>query len=98
LDTGAGKYYTLLQQGSTPNNVSSTVFDYMYSHQPQRFISPEESENVLYSYPFISGDTLNFLVTVNANEQQTVLESTPSGVNTVAVVKTRTYLIKMTIA
>jgi len=97
LDANEGKYYTLLQQGSTPNNVSSTVFDYMYSRQPQRFISPDESENELYSYPFISGDTLNFLLQVNANEQQTVLETNPSGVNTVAVVKTRTYLIKMTI-
>jgi len=98
LDSGHNKYYTVLQTASTPDNISSTVFDYMYIRQPQRFIEPSESTNVLYSFPFIAGDTLNFVVTVNAHANQTVLETSPSGGNTIAIVEPRTYLMKITIA
>jgi hypothetical protein len=97
FDPSGNNYFTILQGSSTADNISSTVFDYMYSHQPQRFIAPTDSENVSYAFPFITGDTLNFLVTVNANPKQTILETNTSGSTSAALVKTRTYLMKITI-
>lgn len=93
-DASSNLHYTLLQNGTTDisNNLASTVFDYIFTHQPQRFTDVSgntQMENTLVPYPFIVGDTLNFLVKVDSDHKQVDV----AGTN----VSRRTYLMTITI-
>ena len=131
------EYYTVLDDTftTTSSNFMSYIFDYIYSHQPERFepyrpndpnnnllwptkpddwdeengqwdasgtylqsegLYPGNATSYKYNYPFIPGDTLNFMVTVNANENQRVFGylDVASGDRTI---KPRKYKLQMTI-
>jgi len=96
LDASLNEYYTLLDTStvSTDENFMSYIFDYINSHQPQRFTSPtviQLEHGVKTPYPFIVGDTLNFTVAVNSDSNQKIVGKSET-------VPTRVYKIVLNIS
>jgi hypothetical protein len=95
LDNTYQKYYTVLVNDTVinvQNNVASLIYDYMFNQQPQRFVmNNPTNQGVLYPYPFISGDKLQFTLTIQSNSQQRTL-----GTN-LPLLLNRVYLVQMII-
>ena len=91
-------YYTKLIKDSTLDNtnIMSLVFNKLYSNQPQRFINASLNEDQITSYPFFSGDTLNFRVVISPDQQQYVLASN-HGTAQPAIIKERSYKMRIVI-
>lgn len=78
----------------TNNNVGSLIYDYLFSKQPKRFVNQSDTtmpQGVSFPFPFISGDSINFTLTILPDINQHVIG------NISLTILPRIYLIKMII-
>jgi hypothetical protein len=88
LIDSTNKAYSFLSNNSfNSNNVGILIYNYLFSKQPARFSNIVSSS---ISFPFFSGDSLNFTLTISPDVNQL-------RVNPGATIPPRVYLIKMII-
>jgi hypothetical protein len=78
----------------TNNNVGSLIYDYLFSQQPARFVDKAniiQAQDKDFSFPFISGDSLIFTLTILPDVNQHIIG------NLDVRILPRIYLIKMII-
>ena len=113
----AGDYYTEIDPNVETSvtgdkyNIPSTIFNNLYKEQPERFTTATgetadpTTANEKQSMPFMTNDTLNFLITITPNSDQRVLDTTAgmaggsesTGSDSTARVKARIYKMQIVI-